>query len=206
MAEDKGTVAHDVVYVGVAVDVEDARALAATHEHRISAHGAERPDRAVDPPGKTMCRPFHQTSGTIHRERCPGVYALAATTQSCPTPFRNFAYVLYLNRYPRLVITVTPVNNRTRSPQRVTSSLTRVSELGQLVFPIRQYRPTYSSGPQSHLSHPRGLPSRRFAVRQKRIPHQRPYNPQQFPPNVGEHVQDHGEGEAGKEQYPAPAR
>src|SRR5919112_537085 len=95
MAKDEWTVAHDVIDVGVAVRVEDARTLAAFHEHGVASHGAERPNRAVDPSGETMHRPLHQTGGTIHRKRRSGVYALAATLQSLASPFGNYVSVLY---------------------------------------------------------------------------------------------------------------
>src|SRR5919107_3417739 len=81
VAEDQGTVTHDVVHVGVAVHVEYTRALPASHEQGIPTDRSESPDRTVDASGETMHRPLHQACGAVHRQRCPSVYAIAATTQ-----------------------------------------------------------------------------------------------------------------------------
>src|SRR5215218_7042775 len=81
VAEDQGTVTHDVVHVGVTVHVEDARALPAPHKHGISTDRAEGADRTIDASGETMHRPLHQACGAVHRQLRPGVYALSTAIQ-----------------------------------------------------------------------------------------------------------------------------
>jgi hypothetical protein len=99
MPEDERTVAHHVVKVGVAVDVEDARALAALHEQRISTDRPERPHGAVDAARHQPDSTLHQPRRTVHGEHCPRVYALSATLQTHQPPSYVCLKSITLDRY-----------------------------------------------------------------------------------------------------------
>src|SRR5215207_1443526 len=95
MPEDEGTVAHHVVDIGVAVHVEDARALAAIHEQRVSTDRPEGPHGAVDAAWHQPDSTLHQPRRTVHGELRSGFQALSATSQTQQPPSLHLCIVYY---------------------------------------------------------------------------------------------------------------
>src|SRR5215210_1483451 len=98
--EHERTVAHHVVQIGIAVDVEDARTFTALHEQRISTDRSEGPHRAVHATRRLPDGPVHKPRRTISGELCPRVYAIFPALQTRQPPSqRHCLKSITSNRY-----------------------------------------------------------------------------------------------------------
>src|SRR5215203_6326851 len=100
MPEDERTVAHHVIDIRVAVYIEDVRAFATIHKHRVSTDRAECPHGAVYAARHEPDGPFHQPGRAVHAKLCSGVYALSATLQTRQLPSLRLFEVYYPGPVP----------------------------------------------------------------------------------------------------------